>query len=1085
MSSLVNHSVTNLINGVSQQATSVRLDNQLEEQVNCFSDVTKGLTIRNGLELKNVVSQDLSGRHCFEFDVDGVKYMLALNANDGTPLLHVPLTADVEELTASITDADYFKDISGNDLRIIEDKDYVYILNKKKEVGSSNLKSTFYDIKITNDVTTLTDTVWDTGTYTLTITSVADPETSATVVESPIDIVVDDTMTPLDVANAINATTITNETGECTAVGNKSSYRLAFAVIPEDFNGPTVSIAETTAIQGGFSSTVYEPNPNGSFFYNDDFKVERRSVYNSTDGIFSSGTYVSYYYFFWAGTEIGSTPATNKTWKNGIYTYFVGNFVGLLGDFSVSEHQIRRESPFTSTVNYTPSVIQPNTTLGSEFSTDKFPDEGMIWVTGVASNQTYDVTVEYTDAAGTPQTPITLTTINVGTTTSNIKLNWVAGQIQSQLNATTHFSATTYNNAVHVNSTTPYAYFITNIKVANNFDITSLTGAIKASVDNENGVTDISTLPPTFLDGFKVRVGNESTEGANYYLRYDSNFQGWKECGIDESRVLDSVTMPYIIDKDKLKKTQLITIEPTSWERSKAGDADSNPYPSFVGRTINDIFFYGSRLGVATDDSIIMSAIDKPTVFFRTTCNKTVTSERVDIKLDSSKIGYAAINNVVTYDGKLFINTGSIQSVLLVNTSFDLTSARLSEVSSYTLGDRKPLPVDNGLYFSLTNNGFSNIYNYQALGNNTYEAKNITKHIPTYIEGTVDKMGYADNFAVMTVEEDRKVLYTQNRYSQGSDVLQNAWHRWTLPYDIEHFFFSENNLYLLMTATDSLAATKTFVCKYDLTPQVVEEASAEAYIGWRPYLDCWTKDKSLIENFTEFKGINDKYGKPYDTVTEAYDSTEITQINLGAVDGPYYDASSPVFYWNVVGDTVTLVWNDGTPIVVGNSAQTFVDFGGYRYFKGDESVTSGYFNISRAAITTEVFYEDDIVYGVPFELTIELSEIIPRTQGQDGYVVMNYAKLLLRRMRLYLSKSGVFKVNVDFEDRQDYIVTYTGQPLGRALLGRGSVSDINFNFPINGRSNKVKITITSDSSTPFNLLSAEWQGQLTVKGRNI
>ena len=109
MGSLVNHSVTNLINGVSQQATSVRLDNQFEEQINCFSDVTKGLTIRNGFELQNVVQADLEGRQPIEFTVDEEKFLVGLDVDSATQAVHIPLTADVTALTASVTAPEYFK----------------------------------------------------------------------------------------------------------------------------------------------------------------------------------------------------------------------------------------------------------------------------------------------------------------------------------------------------------------------------------------------------------------------------------------------------------------------------------------------------------------------------------------------------------------------------------------------------------------------------------------------------------------------------------------------------------------------------------------------------------------------------------------------------------------------------------------------------------------------------------------------------------------------------------------------------------------------------------------------------------------
>lgn len=1078
MSNLVNHSVTNLINGVSQQPTSVRLDNQLEEQINTFSDITKGLTIRNGLEIKNKVELDIANRYKFEFNLDGKKYLLALDTEAASPLIHVPLSADTTALAASITDPEYFKGIASGDLKVVENKDKVYILNRNKQVGMSTLKSTFYDINIRNQTSGANDANWSVGDYTLTITSVADPETSATAVESPAAFVIDSTMTLQDIVADINASSIVNEVGECEAIGHIGQFRLFFEDIPRDFIAPTITAVEGTAITNDVTTVQYDPTTQ-------DFRFDSSNCY-------ATQTTSGYdYKLQWDNIVVGNIfSATKKTvFTIGIYRYYLA-YLGSITNNGVTQlsYAIRREWDLVTTDAYEVFISQPNTVTGEEFTADKFADQGMLWVTGVASNQTYDVTVEYEDASGTPQTPLALTTISVGTTTSNIKLNWVADQIRSQLDASTHFSsvaADVYGNAVHFYSTTPYAYKITAIKVDNNFDTSSLNAAIKASTENTSGITDISDLPPLFSDGFKVRVGDTSVKGANYYLSYDSEFEGWKESGLDESRVLDNLTMPYVIDKDRVRKEGVITLEPTEWASSQAGDAESNKEPSFIERNIKDLFFYGSRLGLATDDTLVMSEIDDTSNFFRSTTSKTVTSDRVDIKLDSSKIGYDAIDSVTIYDGKLLVNTGSTQSILLVNTAFELATARLSQVSSYTLGKISPLSVGSGIYFAVPNGGKTNIFNYFAAAGNTYEAENITKHVPTYVNGTVDKMDYADNLAVLGVQEDKKTLYIQNRYSNGPQLLQNAWHKWQLPYDVEYFYFQDNNLYVLMTAEDDSSDTFTFVTKFDLTPQIVEEDTGSTYIGWTPYLDCYTKDKTLIENFSEFIGIDDKYGTVYDSVAEAYASTEVTQVDTGALVGPFYSSTSVAYSWQVDGNTNRIIWADGSEILIGNTALTQFDLGGFRYYKGDESVDTGFFEVSRAPITSSTFYNDDIVYGIKFEATVELSEVIPRKQGQEGFTVMNYAQLILRRMRLYLGNTGVFKVNVNFTDRADYEVTYTGKPLGKIILGRNSVSDINFQFPINGKSDKIKITISTDSSAPFSLLSAEWQGKLTVRGRNI
>ncbi len=1230
MASLVNHSVTNLINGVSEQAPSVRLDNQLEEQVNCFSDVTRGLTKRNGLELKQITQLDIEDTFKIAFTVDGVKHMIALNANSATPLQYVPLSTDVDALAVAIEESQYFKEMSRGDLQIIEDKEKVYLLNRRQIVGGASSRATYFDIKLIRQDNFTTPTTWDAGGYTITIGGVADPDyVPLAVAGGQVVVTVDRDKTLQQIADDINADVdLIAETGICTISGTISNYRISFNEIPSGFIAPTTLTNENTAITEGQDNIIYSAWSGAIGDIADTARInllgDGSTQYrwnNITIGDTFANTIVSGIYTYYKGAEIGS--ANNDTWYKIRRSY-------------VEYVQLQYEIEVT-----TPSVVGES---DSEFST-----KAMIWVTGVSSNQTYNTTITYY-AISNPQILLTATSsTSVGTTASHIKLNWVANDIRDDYNGSPNLSAVVYDNAVRV--VTDSGFAIAKVEVTNNYDITSISGVAEAVESNQEGIQSIDSLPPSFADDFKVRVNTSKDNKSNFYMVYSSDFKGWKEGGLDESRFLDFTTMPYIIDKEKIKETGIITIEPASWKQALAGDIESNKDPSFVGRTINDIFFYGSRLGFATDDTLVMSSINEHDTFFRTTTSQTVKSDRVDIKLDSSKIGYDPIKHVITYEGKLFLNTGSNQSILLVNTSFDLTTARLSEVSSYSLGDNKPMPVGNGLYFANTANGVTNVFNYTPTGNNNYTAIEATKHCPRYLQGQFKSMAYSSDVTIVSTFKDKKTLYVQNRYTQGGQMLQNAWHKWTLPFNVEHFYFEDNVLFVIMSAFDDGEVNKyTIVTQYDLRPQDVELIEDEIYIGWRPMLDCWTKDKTLIENFGEFVGVNDKSGVSYETVQEAYDSdqhtqanlttiietpvtfknhvnatstgntitstaggwgnsgaatnedvtegsayfeypitsetdiymigfsegdtspshtdidfaiyqagininawhsgsevqAQITQVQLGDVlkmdiaedktvtvykndvlvytylnditypalvdvafntagtsiedivirklanydgtngDGPHLDkVGSPVYYWKVDGNLNTIIFNDGTPINFGNNTLTFFDDGGYRYFKGDTDDGTGHFEVTRVMMAASNYSLNEIIYGVNYKANLELSQIVPRQQSESGFSTFNYATLMLRRMRLLLSNSGLFNVTVDFKDRTDYVTKYTGLPLGEFVVGRGTVSDINFNFPINGKADRVSISIETQDSTPFNLLATEWQGQLINKGRQI
>jgi len=1058
--SLVNKSVNNIINGVSQQSPAIRLDNQLDEQINCYSDVTKGLVIRNGIELTNVKAIALTDTDMIEFTLDGEKIVMSLDPNAVTPLKHIPMSANVEELTGAIDNLSYFKNIQKGDIRVLEDKDRVYILNAAKKVGEIELGSAFVDVIVTNESTSGVDTSWVDGEYDLTLVGEEDPTTAAVAISS-LTVTVDRTMTLSDITTLINADAqLVAEAGECYITGTVSEYRITFPTIPVNYIAPTITVLETVAIKNSFQEIGFDSG----------FVAENADTNTfPTTGVWAGTRW------YYEGTFLADTTYAVTSINVGGFIYEQGANADQINKY------IRKYQMVTVEHNYGVEVQTPDLSFdGNNLSS--YAQEAMVWVTGVSSNQTYDVTIDYYDLVTTIQSTLTLTTINVGTTASQINLNWVAGQIQTQVNANADFTAVQYDNAIHITSLANK--IISEITVTNNFDNSSISEVIEAVANSTSGTLDISTLPPLFIEGFKVRVGSEDVVGSNYYLTYSSDFNGWKESGLDSNRALDFLTMPQVIIKEDVRKTGIVTITKESWVIAASGDSDSNKSPSFVDKNVKDIFFYGSRLGLATDDTIVMSAINALDTFYRTTSSQTVTSDRVDIKLDSSKVGFDTIKHVTVFDQSLFVNTGTTQAKLLVNTSFDLTSARLTNVSAESLGSGNPLPVEGGLYFAISDSSYTNVINYYSAGNGKFETEDLTKHCPTYIEGTVDRMIYSKNLAVVSVNEDRQVLYIQNRFSKGGEMLQNAWHKWTLPYPLDHMYFFNDELKLIMS-TDYNGTDYAVMGNYNPKPKEVSTPiTGSATINWEPYLDLYTYDKTLIENFSEFLGIDSKNGIKYVDVATAYASTLVNQLELSATTTDTYDLSSPEYYWRVSGNTNTIVFNGGSAIVFGNNTLTEYDSGGYRYYQGADQ-GGGDYGVYRETITASSFYTTDVIYGIPFTARIILSQIISRLDTQNGPVVMNFSTIMLRRMRLFLSKSGPLTVTVSFRDRGDYTNVYNGQKLGTLLLGTGLADDYTYQFPTNGKSDAITITIETDSSTPFNLLATEWQGQLITKGRNI
>ena len=137
-------------------------------------------------------------------------------------------------------------------------------------------------------------------------------------------------------------------------------------------------------------------------------------------------------------------------------------------------------------------------------------------------------------------------------------------------------------------------------------------------------VDALSDLPVRGPDGFRVAVrGSADANEDDYYLRFETNDGqsfgegGWVEdVGPDLDIALDPDTLPL-----QLVNTgpNTFTVNTTGWAKREAGDDETNPFPSFVGKKLNNFVFFKNRLGFIYEDSVVLSEAGELFNFFRTT----------------------------------------------------------------------------------------------------------------------------------------------------------------------------------------------------------------------------------------------------------------------------------------------------------------------------------------------------------------------------------------------------------------------------------------------------------------------------------
>lgn len=478
----------------------------------------------------------------------------------------------------------------------------------------------------------------------------------------------------------------------------------------------------------------------------------------------------------------------------------------------------------------------------------------LIWVTSALSGATYKV---YRNGGGTPvghykagsaDTPESIIkglidgTLTSGTTPSVSTTNMTAA-----IGGTKTFHQE--NNTVIVRSTDldnmtvecDYGDYIYAIKEAESGNNQTIILASKLPNKIATGIAD--GLNPIGTANFLVRVNPSVNEDlTTYYLRYSSVYDAWVEESDGYVTSITANTMPVTITKSGLAT---ITVAHSDFIKPKVGDDLSNPAPSIVGSKIRDIIIYNSRLGFASESTLVFSVIDDYFNLYRTTTSKYLISDAVDLELDSSKLGYHPIDNIFTIDNNIIINTGLSQSILAIPINLDISGAIFAQISTFDLGNNVPIPVRRAMYFPIKQGNFTTMKSFQqALDTGTaYTDNPVTKHCEKFIRGSIVQSLFTNDIFLARTDDDSKVIYVQNTYVSEGTILQNAWHKWTFKYDIKYIYSDGDSIKIIF---EDNTGNYTLFGTLSLIPAEITE-DTDSQIGYEPYLDYKTTDTLLVD----------------------------------------------------------------------------------------------------------------------------------------------------------------------------------------------------------------------------------------------
>lgn len=530
-----------------------------------------------------------------------------------------------------------------------------------------------------------------------------------------------------------------------------------------------------------------------------------------------------------------------------------------------------------------------------------------------------------------------------------------------------------------------------------------------------------------YQNGFVVEItGTGSGETASqpfdsYYVQYETvNSSGvgvWKECaapGIQST--MGANTLPHILVRES---NGTFTFKQAEWKGKIVGDAVSNPFPSFIGRNISDVFFYRNRLGFLADEAVVFSEAGEYFNFMRTTVTQLLDSDPIDVNASHTKV--SLLKHAVPFNKQLLLFSEQTQFVIEQNELLTPKTVGIKVATEFPCNIvAKPVGIGKNVYFAVDKGNWSAIREYFAdLNNLSNDSLDVTAHIPQYIPSGIFKIAAAPNEDVMAVVSsvDTSAVYVYKYFWANNDKLQSSWSKWTLGSDstILNVDFIGSEMYLVVNRSDGVYLEKM-------------DVSLGGIGSGEPYLVHLDRKVPLTSGNVDFSG-------------------GFTVISLSALGytpnvGTYQIVvkSHPTLK---AGEIYNVVWDGTNAKVAGN-------------------ITGGTY-----------------AFGRKYTFKYQLSTVTVRTgTANGGQKSDTEGRLQLRKTAFNYADSGYFQVLVTPSGRETYTYTYSGKVLGASsgTIGSYSVSSGRFAVPIVSQNIGTAIILQNDSPLPSTFLSADWEG---------
>ena len=770
------------------------------------------------------------------------------------------------------------------------------------------------------------------------------------------------------------------------------------------------------------------------------------------------------------------------------------------------------------TINDTTAFVNRDTVTAMTNATEPAAEkEGFVEITTLAFSQVYQFNIT---PQGGAEIEVTIPATNATSATVEGILDAFITELTNNISG---FSGTKIGNGLHITTTgtVPFSLETPERQLMNVFT---------------DEVQDITLLPDQCHHHYRVKIANSGSLEDDYYVRFiganNENGQGtweeWRDPGV--ATTIDADTMPHIMFR---QSDGSFIVCPTEYAERKVGDTLTNPTPSFIGNTINNVTLFRNRLGFLSRQNLILSRPGDFFNFFVATALAITAKDPIDLS--------AASPNPATLFDSIEVNTGLVlfsrTEQFMLTTDNDVLSpetAKINFVSSFNYNENVS-PFSLGTTIGFLNDEGSNTRLYEMANpprEGQPEVIEQSKIISNLYPTGIDRIATSkNNTIVLTGASNSPTIFGYRYYNTTERRLQSAWFKLKLSGDLIYHTIIRDTYWAVVRNNDTVQNVNIVtIQKMDLKQNDGTVTVNNATQGIITYLDNkreipnasltynagtdttsftlpWTYDRTKFNATTFATGLTvfqlgeGADGRAVDLVTSGgtpprintLDGTNFTDVILRG----RWDQQTDIVITNATvganladGKFLGLGTTGGTgtglllagEVVNGELINIQILNEGSNYTTGDVVTIEASVGVATTATCTLTVRAQSLFVGYAYEMDVQFPVVYP-TRGQGDSIRSDVqGSLIIHRFKLNTNSTGTFNVELNRKHRDSFSTIHEAKTFDSYLADDIAIGEVDETVvACYDRNTNVDLHLKSSYPLPVTLISMTWEGEYTNK----